>query len=232
MATYGGSNVVTDGLILSVDAANPKSYTSGSTTWRDLSSNGKNGTLSGGTGYSNAFGGSLTFDGVNDTVNFGTGNTFFPSNNLTIEMTFQSKGTVPVTGTIPSLFGFTFGVRLNFSSATNINFITNSGSSTAFELLSNDGINYRDNGNWYNLVCQVTPTNMFMYVNGVLKNSRNSTWLGTTVWPTNGWNVGRDNNNSNNFFTGSIASYKMYNRALSASEIAQNYNAIKSRFSL
>ena len=83
---FTGPNTIKDGLILSVDAANPKSYTSGSTTWRDLSGNGKNGTLSGGTGYSNAFGGSLTFDGDNDTENFDTGDTFFHSNNLNLEM--------------------------------------------------------------------------------------------------------------------------------------------------
>lgn len=231
MAFGNGPRIVTSGLVLALDAGDKNSYPGSGTTWYDLSGNGKNGTLTGGSFYSGDNGGIMNFDGVNDTVSFGTGNTFFPLSSFTIDITFQSKGTVPTTGTSPGLFGFTYGVGLQFSS-TNMSFIIISGSSTVYSLSTNDGVNYRDNGNWYNLVCQATPTNTYIYVNGVLKNSRSATWIGSTFWPTNTWNLGRDNNNSNYFFTGSIASYKMYNRALSADEIAQNYNAQKSRFGL
>lgn len=230
MAFGNGPKVVTDGLVLALDAADINSYPGSGTTWTDMSGNTKNGTLSGGPSYSQNNGGVINFDGVNDTVTFGTGNTFFPLSSFTIDVTFQSKGTVPTTGTSPGLFGFTYGIRLNLGT-TNMTFIITSGS-TGFSLSTNDGINYRDNGNWYNLVCQATPTNSYIYVNGALKNSRSVTWLGDTIWPTNAWNLGRDNNNSFQFFTGSIANYKMYNRALSQEEILQNYNAQKSRFGL
>jgi hypothetical protein len=65
MAFFRGPNVVTNGLVLALDAANPKSYVSGSTTWNDLSGNNYNGTLSGSTipTYNASNGGSLSFPG-------------------------------------------------------------------------------------------------------------------------------------------------------------------------
>jgi hypothetical protein len=63
MATIGGSNIVTSGLILSLDAANSRSYPGSGTTWSDLSGNGNTGTLTNGPTFSNN---SLVFDGTND----------------------------------------------------------------------------------------------------------------------------------------------------------------------
>ena len=65
---HGGKPIVTDGLVLCLDAANPKSYPGSGTTWTDLSGNGNNGTLVNGVGYNSDNGGSLSFDGVNDYV--------------------------------------------------------------------------------------------------------------------------------------------------------------------
>jgi len=230
---YGTPPIVTNGLVVFIDAASNLSYISGSTTVRDLSGNAKNGTRSGGTGFSPENGGIFTFDGVNDTINFGTGNTFFPLNSFTIDLWFQSKGTVPTTGTRPGLFGFTFGIWTNFTSGNNIQFGVSSGSTVATQPLNYTYTsNFRDDGQWYNINFQATPTSSSIYLNGEPKASRGVTWLGNTEYPNNGWNLGRDNNNVNLFFTGSIASYKMYNRALTQQEIAQNYNALKSRFGL
>jgi len=231
MAIYKNTPpIVTNGLVLALDAANPKSYVSGSTIWRDLSGNNKTGSLSGAT-FGSTNNGVFNFDGVNDIINFGTGNTFFPLINLTIDLWFQSKGTVPTTGTVPGLFGFTYGIRASFASANNIQFGLSSGSSIT-NLSYTHTSNFRDDGSWNNMVFQGTPTNSYIYLNGELRASRSLTWLGNTVWPTSDWYLGRDINNSNQFFTGSIASYRMYNRALSAQEVLQNYNATKGRFGL
>ncbi len=233
MAIYKNTPpIVTNGLVVYIDAANRQSYVSGSgTTVRDVSGNAKNGTLTGDTGYSSDFGGVFNFDGVNDIINFGTGNTFFPLNSFTVDLWFQSKGTVPTTGTQPSLFGFTYGIRALFTSANNIQFAITSGSALQ-NLNYTHTSNFRNDGQWYNINFQATPTNSSIYLNGEPKASRSLTWLGSTIWPTNGWNLARDNNDGFYFFTGSIASYKMYNRALTPSEISQNYNSTKSRFNL
>jgi hypothetical protein len=229
MAGTVAPNIVTDGLVLYLDAANVKSYVSGSTTWNDLSINRRNGILTNGPTFDTANAGSIAFDGVNDTVNLGTGNTVFPLPEISYEFVFKSLGTVPTTGTSPSLLGLTFGVRLLVNS-TNLQATFASGS--AFNSLSTSGTNnYRD-GNWYYVAVTHNGTNFNIYVNGVLSNSRTSTWLGTTVWPTNGFNIGRDNNDNFYFFRGNIGTFRLYNKALSATEVLQNYNATKTRFGL
>ena len=70
MAGNVAPNTVTDGLVLYLDAANVKSYASGSTSWNDLVGT-NNGTLVNGPTFSRANGGSIVFDGTNDTTNFG-----------------------------------------------------------------------------------------------------------------------------------------------------------------
>ena len=64
--TQSGPTIVTNGLVLHLDAGNPASYPGSGTTWTDLSGNGNDGTLVNGVGYDSANGGSLVFDGVND----------------------------------------------------------------------------------------------------------------------------------------------------------------------
>jgi len=71
MAIYKNTPpVVTSGLVLCLDAANRQSYVSGSTTWRDLSGNGNNGTLVNGTSFSTEIGGCMVFNGINNYVSF------------------------------------------------------------------------------------------------------------------------------------------------------------------
>ena len=66
--------IVTDGLVLYLDAANTKSYTGTGTTWYDLTKNGNNGVLTSGPVYNSENGGNITFDGVDDYVNLGNPN--------------------------------------------------------------------------------------------------------------------------------------------------------------
>jgi hypothetical protein len=68
MAFTRGANVVTNGLVLCLDAANPKSYPGSGTTWRDLSGNSNTGTLTNGPTFSSANGGSIIFDGNDDLI--------------------------------------------------------------------------------------------------------------------------------------------------------------------
>ena len=75
MAFNYSPKIVTDGLVLYLDAANPNSYVSGSTSWRDISRGGNNGTLVNGPTFNSANGGSIVFDGVDDNISF-SGNTF------------------------------------------------------------------------------------------------------------------------------------------------------------
>ena len=66
MALSHSPSIVTNGLVLCLDAANSKSYPGSGTTWTDLSGRGNNGTLVNGVGYNSGNLGSLVFDGVDD----------------------------------------------------------------------------------------------------------------------------------------------------------------------
>jgi hypothetical protein len=214
-------DIVTNGLILLNDASFTPSYPTTASVWYDVSGNNKNGSLINGPLFDSNRG-AIVFDGINEIVTYGTGNTFFPLPSFSIELTFQSKGTVPTTGTRPGLFGFTFGIRAIFNSANDIQFAITSGS-VLQNLNYSHTSNFRDDGKWYNIIFQATPTNSYIYLNGELKASRSVVWLGSTIWPTNGWNLARDNNDGFYFFTGSISNFKLYNKILSQTEINQNY---------
>ena len=71
MAYNFSPKIVTDGLVLYLDAANTKSYVSGSTVWNDISRGGNNGSLINGPTFISGNGGSIVFDGVNNYVEFG-----------------------------------------------------------------------------------------------------------------------------------------------------------------
>jgi hypothetical protein len=221
-------NSVIDGLVLCVDAANLKSYPGSGTSVTDISGNGKNGTLTGGTSF-NSNRKTFVFDGVNDTINFGIGNTVFPLPSISYEFLFRSLGTTPTTGTVPSLTGLTYGVRLLVYS-TNLTATFDDGIN--FIELSTTGTGNFYSGSWNHVVVTHDGVNFRIYLNGVLNNSRTSTWRGNTRWPTDTFNIGRDNNDGFYHFSGDISVYRLYNKALTANEVATNFNSLRGRYGI
>ena len=61
-------SIITQNLVLCLDAANSKSYPGSGTTWYNLIPGGVNGTLTNGPTYSSANGGVIALDGVNDYI--------------------------------------------------------------------------------------------------------------------------------------------------------------------
>ena len=237
---FTGPHIVTDGLILSLDAGNTKSYQSGSTTWFDRSGRGSNGTLVNGPTFDSQNGGSIVFDGTNDyadcgnpsSLNFGTGSFtincwFKPSSTQTGELfpalieksngdfTSPSSG---VTGWILLYFtpGNQYAFRLGDSSAAMNNL--------SFPLtVANDDI-------WKNLTVTVSSTTLIGYYNGIVVGSTTRTLTGSVNTSTN-LNIGRWRAFTRELNT-SISQIQIYNRTLSAQEILQNYDATKGRFGL
>ena len=68
MAFFNSPNIILNGLVLALDAANPRSYPGSGTTWTDISGGNRNGTLINGVGYSSNYKGILLFDGTNDYI--------------------------------------------------------------------------------------------------------------------------------------------------------------------
>jgi hypothetical protein len=224
---FQGQQIVTSGLVLNLDAANKDSYPGTGTTWYDLSGNGNNGILQNGPLFiPNQNNGVLSFDGTDD---FGTAGNFFTYQAFTINLWIRPGSSQTTyadiidnnhTGTqnwvcqqdVGSLNQYNFVV---FGSAGQTSATGN------FTLTSNT---------WVNLVFTYDGDKVRGYNNGTLFATGAS--LGTTinyVAPTfniGNWNLGGRN------WNGQYGLINAYNRALSATEIAQNYNATKGRFGL
>jgi hypothetical protein len=245
MAFNYSPKVVTDGLVLYLDAANPNSYVSGSTTWRDISRSGNNGTLVNGPTYSSANGGSIVFDGTNDYCIF-TGDTFNISPGTTGEFSLEIwvYPTGPYSPYTPdasttnlggffgqSYFASSIGWGIGMNTISGIN-------NFAFQVRYLSAISQPTssftNNNWYHVVGTFTRNeNTRLYVNGSLRASVSNTNIGNlTLTPSNNnASIGRTGNLPY-YAGGSISSARIYNKPLSATEVRQNYNATKTRFGL
>ena len=229
--------IVTDGLVLCLDAGNTKSYPGSGTTWYDLSGNGNNGTLVNGVGYDSGNGGSLSFDGTNDysTIPDVDGVTDFTnSNNYTVDFWIYLNSTQNNTGNSDNDvvekwsgtggYPYTFRyIRSNETMSVQV-YNGSSSNSTSIQISSN---------NWWN-ICGVFDWNnsiLTFYGNGGSVSSTTTLNLTGTITNTSALNLMRRGNNIN-YATGKLSNFKIYNRALTAQEIQQNFNALRGRFSI
>ena len=157
MAGNTGPNIATDGLVLYLDAANTKSYVSGSTAYANLSENIniiRTATLSNQNStitlpqYSSENLGVFNFNGTGSVISVATDPStsgFWPINQFSLETWFKSPG-LGLNQTIGGIFGFTYGIRcfIDSSPAGAIRFTVNS-SSTSSRVISDTSKNYFDN---------------------------------------------------------------------------------------
>ena len=219
--------IVTDGLVFYVDAGNGNSYPGSGTTWTDLAGS-NSGTLEPAAGptYDSANGGSIVFDGTDDYASF-SGFTSVASTG-TISQWF--KPAISWSNAQPSQAMRLSGVHRNWEfGRTNTatapgGFSFDLGQAVSLETAQRTWSNTL----WYNMVVTWdTSTNTSkVYIGGTLDNSgsaTNSTSVGV-------FEIARSPGGTSQVWYGNIASVKYYNRALSASEVLQNYNALKNRF--
>jgi hypothetical protein len=230
MAFGNGPRIVTSGLVLSLDAADQNSYVSGSTTWNDLSGNNNTGTLTNGPTFNSANGGSIVFDGTNDYAL--TANTFTLTTATFINW-------VNLNGSQPSYTGIILS-RISDATATGLGLSFGNTTTNQLGYLWNGAVNtYSWNSGlivptstWCMVALSVSATSATAYI---YRSSGITTATNTVNHSSvsNKFDVGRDPVPTNDrFFRGNMAQSLLYNRALSATEILQNYNATKSRFNL
>ena len=232
MSLYHSPQISLNGLVLCLDAANRKSYPTTGTTWTDLSGLGNTGALQNGVGYNVSNGGSLSFDGTNLYATIPHSSSLSFSSALTISIWFYS-GTVSAQAFL-YLKGRTDSDNYN-PLIYNTGQYSWTGANGRAQYQSSAG--YIANNTWYNLTVSHTSGSVpNIYKNGILSTSHtflegNATYaLGTNLNP-----IGINADIPRLLFTtfnGRISSLQAYNRALSASEIKQNYNALKSRYGL
>jgi len=223
MATqYTFGKIVTDGLVLCLDAADRNSYVSGSTTWNSVVGS-TTGSLVNGPTFNTGSGGSIVFDGVDDYVRLYPVNS---TSSLSIDFFFRttSTGVKLMTGMYNG-GGPDWWIGLSNNKA-NWSF----GSPAKADITSSIAVN---DGNIRHLSCTYDKSinSIFMYLNGVLQSSAN-TIPSTVEQPGGNAAIGTFGDLGSYYLLGNIYNYKIYNRALSASEVAQNYSAQKSRFGL
>lgn len=239
MAFYRGPNVVTNGLVLALDAANTKSYPGTGTTWRDISGSDNN--LS----WTSP---APTFTTYNNVSVISTVNTY-TSLRAVRSTTYNNMRTLNGPYTACCFFRpnditsnkivFSFGPANNNCNGESVHPI-GIGSAGKFAGGSCGGL-----GTWsssagvtptttkfYYVCCTYDGSTEIIYVDGVFDKSAAMS-SSTPVSVSNAISLGwiRDDGNlySMNASIGNIA---VYNRVLSPSEILQNYNAQKSRFGL
>jgi hypothetical protein len=218
--------IVTNGLVLNLDASRTSSYPGSGTTWTDISGSGNNGTMVNGPVFGTASGGVITFDGVNDYVSvadstslrFGTGAYTI---NLWVKPTSFSGSKVLIQK--GSLLG---GWQLYFDSVGYLHF-------TQQFVVDISTILFSPN-QWKNIVFTSnggTDRNIYMYVNGV--STGTYTCTGNQNYNlTSALTIGADGVGNNYFLNGNITNVLLYNRALSTTDILQNFDVTKSRFGL
>ncbi|HEY4496978.1 MAG TPA: LamG-like jellyroll fold domain-containing protein [Candidatus Paceibacterota bacterium] len=198
----------------------------------DSSGNDKNGTLNNGPIWSSLgrIGGALSFDGVNDYVSFSSGSLFniIPGEVKTFTIWFKGSLDSSRDSTILWQDGNCIGWSSHMSSAGGLRAVLHTGNSgcTGYSTYSlNSTINY-DDDKWHFAVTVVDRPNLLMtlYVDGV---TRGTVAIDNALSGTGGSARIGTNWNNTTPFNGLVDDIRIYNRALSASEIEAIYNATK-----
>jgi hypothetical protein len=183
--------------------------------------------------YSTANFGSLSFDGSDKYVNVGSLGSQFT--NFTVEIWFKSDSVTNYRNPIDCNFLIengsysNLGPRLEQNSSGNLCWLVGSGSNvyTSIDVVPSglDVSKYH-----YAAITKSSSTLFTTYYNGNAVTTTNfSNWTGSML----NVNIGRGFSvDSERRFNGKIPSVKIYNRALSAAEVSQNYNALRGRFSI
>lgn len=225
MATYYTPKITIDGLVLCLDAANPKSYIGSGTSWVDLSGNSGTGTLTNGPVFNSSNTGVIQFDGVNDYISGVNNSTVSTTGDMTEEAWFYVTSTpsdwVRVFGKGDTT-NRTYGLWINVGSALFL-YQRYGGSSINIQASRTVSLN-----TWYHMVGTSSGTSHVLYLNGVsiANGSGGSTFYSSTDPYTVGYA------GFHTYIPGYVASAKLYNRALSASEVLQNYNATRTRYGI
>ncbi len=221
------NTIIQQGLILNLDAGNPYSYAGAGTTWYDVSGNNYTGSLTNGPVYSIANNGVIVFDGSNDYIDITTATVAVSGNgarSIFVWMKTTAGGLIGFVSTGTPANSQAFNL-VKYSGGVGVMGYNND----YYPAAGAAGVTLND-GNWHYIGATFDGTNIRTYADGKLDNTS-----GTFTFSTTGQNnyIARSNHGGNeNFLNGSIGLTQIYNRALSAAEVLQNYNATKGRFGL
>ena len=228
MATSYSPKIITDGLVLCLDAADKKSYSGSGTSATDRAS-GSNCTLTNGPTFNSADGGAFTLDGSNDRITtpvpLEAGATIY-----TIEAIFKPHTNKTQVVWEQNSSSLTTGKRVCM-----ILISDGDGGFNGQSADRHDHMSYTLNewNFWTITMDTVLASNKLkMYINGVLDSEGNTSNDGALDAGADAAWLGGKVSASSEYFDGEIAQVRVYNRVLTAAEVLQNYNATKGRFGL
>lgn len=235
MSYYYGPSLVKDGLVLCLDAANPKSYVSGSNTWRDLSGKGNNGSQSGGIPSYNSKG-YFDFSVYNSRGFSFTSPVIQRSGGFTLMAIIRRSAAIKAAGDRENIFGNTSsanGWRFGINSNGSIYYLIG-GETGGYAEGGLGGTNLYD-GNWhiiaavYDREASRGSYKAYGYIDGKSVGNANIP-SGNYLFANNNASLAINICCSN--FGGDIANVTGYNKALSDGEILQNFNSLKGRYNI
>ena len=225
MGNNYGPKIVTDGLTLCLDGAASTSYSGSGTTWYDLSGNGYNGTITDASYEAAVGGGSFYFDGVN-TDNVALPNDIGYTTDVSCFAWFKRTSNSGVFGGYHIISSST---GLEMSVNTGGSFLRNGVTVSSTRYVQNDG-SAIGLDTWHYVGFTFFNYTKTAYVDGVVVGTQTCGTTGTLDYSWGGRELGRMG--TSYALKGNIATYVVYNRELSLTEIKQNFNAQRSRFGL
>ena len=228
--TGGAKNIVTDGLVFYIDAANPLSYPGTGTTWTNLSGNGNNGTLTNGPTFDSNNAGSIVFDRIDDFVDLGT-NLPLIENNFTVN-SWVNTNVLPTNTTAADIQNIIGAPSI----VNNADYLSIRAKRIAIWNRSTTGggapINWYSSqtdlsiNTWFNVVLTCDYGYYKIYLNGNLDSD--IPYLGTEWNNLQSRYIGQTQNQR--YFSGKISNLQYFNKTLTPSEILQNFNSTRARF--
>lgn len=217
MAFANGGSIVTNGLVLALNAADRNSYPGSGTTWYDMSGNGRNVTLTNGPTFNSANGGSIVFDGVDDYATFSA---------VTVQtICFWGRFDPTIVGLAGLVCNSVTsdGGSLRTEGGTFRAVAPNAPNSADFQLnyvssfMINGESNLSTNASGYFIVPGGRTLSQDFYL-GALGGGLSVSTISHTF--------------NSRLYKGRVYAVYLYSRRLSNDELLQNYNAQKSRFNL
>ena len=221
---YSFSGIVTGGLVLHLDAGNSTSYPGSGTTWTDLSGNGNNATLINTPTYSSANGGHLLFNGTNERLDLDSSLNLSTNTGFTMCLFLQQ--TTPQTGASWNYFNLQNPVETGTFGTGNTTF-----------LFKDNGIPVEINsGNvttsWSYIAFGTNPTTRIPFIHRFNSSGYALTTSATAFGNRTLSFISMFRGSGGSNYGAKVATIQAYNRTLTATEVTQNFNALRGRFGI
>lgn len=231
--------IMKDNLVLYLDAANTKSYPGSGTTWFDLSGLGNHGTMSSVTYNSSGF---MLFDATSDNVAITHNSSLNFSSTFSVSVwlkvnSFSVSSIYNVVSKKPSYNNTQKGWSCQYDYRTNgilqyrNNDATVLNDSTPTSLVNNTAL-LNQTTTWVNTIWTINGFVVSYYINGEARGTNTAVYSNTDtttnvyIGKTVGSTLGDDSLPMN------LSSVMIYNRALTANEVQQNFNAFRGRYGI